>query len=211
MLASLSTAASASEFYLAGQVGLAKVNDVNTDTFTDPTYGAISGSVRYDKDALFGLEIGLSDFEAADVLRLGLSWQSLDAGIDSARLNVTGSTDPQVPDGSYYASSSQLEALGVDFDSGLSLLAVNLCYDFPTNIKFKPYVAIGTGLADVNFAADGETAYLLSVGARYAINEQSNWGFKYQYVNAKSFTDDAGFDYNHFKVHAISATLDFSF
>lgn len=193
----LSTSAFAVEYYAQGQLGVAKVEDLTTES------GPILAQIKYDDDILFGLEGGISGFEQHNVLRLGLSWQTFDMGVSRALID-DGINPPVV------GNEAELEQAGYDLENRLDMYSVKLYYDFPVNMTLKPYIGVGLGIADVE-DADQETAYIFNLGGRYPINDQVNVGLKYEYVNVKDLTADNGTAFNGITQHSFSATIDYRF
>lgn len=209
LLSTSSAAAIGANAYIEGQLGYTWVDDVDTVTATDPAFGTASGTLNYDDNINYGLEIGIENFEKHNVLRLGLSWNRFEAKLDTGSVNITGGTQVGAISGT--VSSSQLKSVGLDFDNTVNVYMANFYYDIPVEMSFKPYVGLGLGIADVEHATDNEAAYSASVGGRMAINENTKLGIKYTWMQIGGSTDEVGIPYEDFNVSSLTATLSYSF
>ena len=199
----------AAEVYLQGSIGHVSYGDVSMEPFTSAETGTVSGVLAYDSDMALGLEVGLADFERHNVIRLGLGWQKMDAKLNYATVNFSGGT--QWPSLSGNVSGADLQDVGFNFDNDIDLYSLNLYYDIHVTDRFKPYLGLGAGLLDVEHADDREVGMVFSAGLRYAISEQINVGFKYQFTRFDGLEDEIGFGYGEMESDIFNATVDFRF
>ena len=84
-------------------------------------------------------------------------------------------------------------------------------YEFEITDKFKPYVGVGYGLADIDNAKDDEGTLVWSVGGRYDMTDKVSLGLKYQRFEIDGPTDKLGIDYKDMDVDNVSITLGYNF
>lgn len=196
--------------YIEGQVGYTFIDDVDTKTYSSVETGSVQGSLDYDSAVAYGLEIGMKNFEAHNVLRMGLAWNRVSADLDKASIDISGGTLIDPISGS--ASSSELKSEGLNFDNDVNVYTANFYYDIPLNSSaFTPYLGFGIGMADIDNAKSNELALIGIVGGRYEISDGKYLGMKYQYIDVADFEDELGIEYDGVGAHMISATLGMDF
>jgi len=195
--------------YIEAQVGYTFVDDVDTNEYSSVETGTVQGTLDYDSDMGYGLEIGMRNFEAANVLRMGLAWNRFGADLDKASINISGGTEIGAISGS--ASSSELKSVGLNFDNDVNVYTANFYYDIPLKSGFTPYLGLGFGVADIDNAKSNEFAVIGIVGGRYAMSNGTYLGMKYQYIDVADFEDELGIEYEGAGAHMVSATLGMEF
>lgn len=195
--------------YLQGQLGYSKMNSSTFSGSESDAYGSASGNLDFGNEFLYGLEVGITNFEKHNVLRIGVSWLSLGGDLDAAHVEVTGGD--LIDAGSYSLTPAEADDAGMDYGFDMNLYSVNFYYDFPVESAFRPYFGLGIGIADIDKAADQETANRVIVGGNYSLDDKLQLGIKYDYIKMKKISGNDGGSFNHGKVHAVSATLNYKF
>lgn len=197
----------AADFYVEGQVGHSSINDIMFHGNTFET-GELDVVFELENSFAYGVEVGIKNFEKHNVLRVSLAWSKLDTEIKNAFGDLQGGT--LYPAGPF--NDAEVLPFGLDFtvlNSGADIYSANIYYDFPTQWKFRPYLGIGLGFAELE---NYESGILLSLGGEYAINDHFSWGLKYQHSKF-SIGDDAdlNWQYGSLKANVISGTLSYKF
>ena len=180
--------------YIEGQLGYANLNDVDTKTLnvsgTNFT-AAAKLNMKYDSDATYGGEIGLSDFLMPN-FRIGASYSRSEFDFKNATLSASGTA---TINGTSYSGSgtgtvtrADMGSLADQVDAKLNLYMLNAYYDFKNSSQFTPFVGVGVGLADIKNTKDNEFAYSASAGGKYNINNNLYLGAKGSYVRVNGPT-----------------------
>ena len=215
----------ATDFYIESSLGRANYDGIDSSTEnvtiippnTNLSWnGNLKASSDYKSGHTYGIEIGVRDFSRYP-LRLGLAWQNMEAKNDR-----TSITHPQTGikvrlrgEATNLFTYAENEALLSDND--MQVWSVNLYYDLPLKIAFKPYVGVGIGWADMDLAKSKERAYLFHLGGRYEIAPGVNVGIKYQYIDVDDFTHkklekfSINAKYDGMDAQVISATISYDF
>lgn len=194
----------AADIHVQAQGGFARVADINAKPglLNDPD---LSGTLKYDYDPAYGLELGLANFEQHEVLRLGFAWQKLTPELQEATV-----IDNALLEYSTF-TRDELKADGYDFDADIELYSANLYYDIPLGWSFKPYVGIGTSLIDMELSKHKESGLVYSAGGLYEISEHVQVGIKYQHLDFDDFEDQEGDIYEGLAAGMWLVTLGVSF
>lgn len=176
--------------YIEGQLGYAKLNDVDTKTISDSIGDVrLTGKLnnRYDSDTTYGFEFGVKDL-GIENFRIGASYSRAEFDFKSAGLTGTLSTNAGSTSISGTASRSDLGSYASTLDAKINLYMLNAYYDFKNSSALTPFVGAGIGLADIKNTKDNEFAYSLSAGAKYNINNNLYLGAKGSYVRVNGPT-----------------------
>jgi opacity protein-like surface antigen len=196
VVAAISSGALAADLkpYIEGQLGYANLNDVDTKTLnvsgTNFT-AAAKLNMKYDSDATYGGEIGLSGIVIPN-FRIGASYSRSEFDFKNATLAASGTAT--INGTSYSASGvgtvnrADLGSLAGQFDAKINLYMLNAYYDFKNSSQFTPFVGVGIGLADIKNTKDNELAYSASAGGKYNFNDNLYLGLKGSYVRVNSPT-----------------------
>jgi opacity protein-like surface antigen len=195
-VAAISSGALAADLkpYIEGQLGYANLNDVDTKTLNvngTNFRAAAKLNMKYDSDATYGGEIGLSDFLMPN-FRIGASYSRSEFNFKNANLSASGTA---TINGVNYAGAGTANVTRADMgnlagqvDAKLNLYMLNAYYDFKNSSQFTPFVGVGIGLADIKNTKDNEFAYSASAGGKYNINNNLYLGVKGSYVRVNSPT-----------------------
>jgi opacity protein-like surface antigen len=180
--------------YIEGQLGYARLNDVDTKTLnvsgTNFT-AAAKLNMKYDSDATYGGEIGFRDILIPN-FRIGASYSRSEFDFKDATLSASGTAT--INGTSYSASGSgtvtraNLGSLASELDAKINLYMLNAYYDFKNSSQFTPFLGVGIGLADIKNTKDNEFAYSASAGGKYNINDNLYLGLKGSYVRVNAPT-----------------------
>lgn len=188
--------------------GYATIDDVKMDSITLPETGTLTASLEYDDAFSYGIAVGMSGFEQYNVLRIALSWQRLEADLDSADVAATGGTI--IPAFSGSVGSGDIKSAGLDFDNTINIFTAELHYLFPTKGSWVPYFGAGGGVADIE-NADQETVFNFLIGLDYKMGDNSRLGVKAQRFFIDDITDDLGIKYDGFDADMFSLVWTYSF
>lgn len=206
----LSMAELSEKNYFEAQIGVLSIDDVKSKSVTTVEAGTINGSLDYENATSYGLEYGYRLNPTESGFIVSFAWVQADAKLDSLSGSVSGGT--QVPPISGKIPPSTLDSIGFDFDNmNANIFSGNVYYEFILDEKFRPYLGLGWGQANIDNAKDKENALIWTIGGRYAITDKIFAGLKYQYFNIDGPTDELGIKYKDLKIQNISATLSYSF
>jgi opacity protein-like surface antigen len=194
--------------YIEGSIGAGIIGDVDVDVDTSPS-GTVSGD--YGTELLFGAEAGVAGLGNASNIRFGVSWDHLNADLDSISVSGFGLG------GTVSANCSAIESeVGFDVCSevneSVNVIGANAYIDLAVGntMGIQPYIGVGAGYAFFE-DADGEFALSGTVGARVPLGESAYLGGRYRFQWISGPKDDFGIDYNSITVHGFSALIGFNF
>lgn len=195
-IATISSVAIAAELkpYIEGQLGYANLNDVDTKTLNvsgTNFRAAAKLNMKYDSDATYGGEIGLSDFLMPN-FRIGASYSRSEFDFKNANLSASGTATINGVNysgaGTANVTRADMGNLADQVDAKLNLYMLNAYYDFKNSTQFTPFVGVGIGLADIKNTKDNEFAYSASAGGKYNFNNNLYLGVKGSYVRVNAPT-----------------------
>ena len=211
-LFSMSAVATAATPYIEGQVGYFMPSDVSTKTYSGSSSGIdftnLKGDLEYESDFSLGAEIGVS---LNNGWRFGLSYKDIDLSFDSGSVSGSATDGSTTIDASTGVTRSDVDALGLTFDSGASLLLVTAYYDFYNDSNTTPFVGLGVGQADVDNLQSNENALALSGGVRHDL--EGNWfiSAKASYAQIDGGEDKLGIQYEDYEVNSLDLALGLTF
>lgn len=210
----MSYSAHAASPYIEGQLGMANVDNVDTNTYNGSVDGitviGLQAKLDYDNSATFGAEFGFKDVLIPN-LRIGASIQNLKFDLDSAEINGAITDGSTTITGPVTVSSSDLSSVGLRFNNRVNLYMINTYYDFKTSTNLTPFVGFGVGLADIRNAKDKEFAYTFSAGAKYSVNSNMYVGAKATYTNVSGPKDDLGIKFQDIDVYSANVSIGYEF
>ena len=213
-LFTLSYSVHAASPYIEGQLGMANVDSVDTNTYTGSVDGitaiGLRAKLEYDNSATFGVEFGFKDVIIPN-LRIGASYQNLKFDFDSAEFNGSITNGATTITGPVTVTSADLSSVGVSLDNRVNLFMVNAYYDFKTSTNLTPFVGFGIGLADIENAEDNEFAYSLNAGAKYNIDKNMYVGAKAVYTRVSGPEDELGIKFNDIDVYSANVSIGYEF
>jgi opacity protein-like surface antigen len=187
--------------YVEGQLGLAIIQDVKTEEYDfGGEIDTVQGTLNYKNTLSLGAELGVN---LSENVRLGLSVQSFEAELDTAKLESDLGTDSFTAD--------ELSADDIDLDNRVTAYSLNAYYDIDTGGPLVPFVGAGVGFVDIENAKDNELVGNVSAGLRYNINENMYVGAKWTTYFVNGFEDEAGIEYKHSIVHNAAITIGVTF
>jgi len=191
--------------YIEGFVGVSIISDVDSDefSFTDGFDDfLIKSSIDYGTEVSFGLEAGIDGYPSPN-LRIGASWDYINAEFDNVHLSGSVNNDPF----SINATQSDLDSFGLNLDTALSVFSGHLYYNIPvTNRAIQPYLGIGAGAAFIEHF-DTEFAFSATAGVRAAIGEAAYVGGRYRYFYIVGPEDDGGLLFDPINIHSFSVVI----
>ena len=191
--------------YMDLHAGYGVIDDVDLKSVSTVEAGTVGGSLDYDDSLTYGVEFGVRDIGPNNALRVGLGWSHFKADLDSLTLTASGGTE--LAAGSYTASSSELDSVGLNFDNDVELYTANLYYDFMAGEQFTPYVGVGAGVADIDNAEDNEFAWTVAAGARWVLTKDFTAGLQANYYSVNGPTDKLGIEYKDIDAYALSGVI----
>lgn len=161
------------EVYVSGNIGLAMLNDSDTDFF----YSGYPVTVTFESDS--GLALGLAVGYAFKNSRIEVEYAYQQNDLEEVEASIFG--------------FSASEKIGGETNSNSFLL--NGYYDFKNTSSFTPFLSGGIGLSKVEVDSGGSAddtvfAYQLGGGVAYAITDKFLIDLKYRYFA----TDDPELD-----------------
>jgi opacity protein-like surface antigen len=183
------------KWYVSGHIGMASVNDSDTDTV--PSGSSDSAEIGYDSGLLLGVAVGY-DFDDFRI-ESELGYQMNDR--DASRVTVT------IP-----GEGSTSTSWSLDGDVTSLALLFNGYYDFLKGSKLRPYITGGAGLANVEISildsSNDDTVFVYQAGAGigYDISENTTLDLRYRYLGTLS--DPMDLEYSG---HSVSVGVRYSF
>jgi opacity protein-like surface antigen len=211
-LASLATSAvMAQEKPYYFELGVGKsATDVETNTYSGSasgiTYSNAKIDLDYKKATTYGFEIGQSNFLGTP-LRVGFGMTTMKIKLDSATGSGTVSNGSTTVNFAGTATAAQIRSVGITFDNDVKVYGVNAYYDFDMKSAFKPFVGVGVGMADIQYAKDKELAYGLHIGVNYDIDKDFYVGAKASRHIINGPTDTLGLTYKDINVTYLGVQL----
>lgn len=223
-LATLAVSATAEALtpYVEGQLGIARLDDVNPNPYSEILgYDVYNGNLlsitkttirdkrEYDSSATFGAEFGFKDVIVPN-LRIGASISTMKFDLKSVQI------DAVITLGSFgvidtLTGTSNKDSVGSLFYNRVNLYMLNAYYDFKTSTAFTPFVGFGIGLADIKNAKDNEFAYSVNAGAKYNIDKNVYVGAKGAYTRVNGPTDQLGIKYQDIDVYSANLSIGYEF
>lgn len=211
-LASLATSAVMAQekpYYFEFAVGKSSA-DVESNSYSGSasgiTYSNAKIDLDYKKATTYGFEIGQSKFLGTP-LRVGFGVSSMKLKLEKATGSGTVSNGSTTVNFSASATASEIRSVGITFDNDVKVYGVNAYYDFDLKSAFKPFVGVGVGLADIEYAKDKEMTYALHLGANYDINKDFYVGAKASRHIISGPTDTLGLTYKDVNVTYVGVQL----
>lgn len=212
VLASLATSAVMAQekpYYFELGVGKSSA-DVETNTYSGSasgiTYSNAKIDLDYKKATTYGFEIGQSNFLGTP-LRVGFGLSTMKIKLDKATGTGTVSDGTSTVNFAVSATAADLRGVGLTFDNDVKVYGVNAYYDFDMKSAFKPFVGVGLGMADIQYAKDKELAYSLHIGANYDIDKDFYVGAKVSRHIINGITDTLGLTYKDINVTYVGVQL----
>ena len=199
--------------YLEGQFSRIQVEDV--DASTSVASGgfnvAATATAEYEEALGLGLEAGISNLGNSG-FRLGLSLTSFEAELEaidvSAALSFNGTV---LASARGRVTADELRNVGVDADNEVKLFLANGYYDFKSESKLIPFIGLGVGYADIEYAKDNEMAFAGHGGFNYALSENTYAGLRGSYYQIEGPTDSLGIQYDDVKAWSIGLSIGMKF
>lgn len=162
------------EIYMSGSIGLALLNDSDTDIFFEGF--PVTATLESEE----GLGLGIAAGYAFGNVRLEGEYAYQQNDLETLEISVLG----------FSASES------ISGETSSNSFLFNIYYDFKNTSPFTPFLSAGIGLSNVEFDIEDESdddtvfAYQLGVGLGYAITDKVSLDVKYRYFG----TEDPEFD-----------------
>ncbi len=203
--------------YIEGHVGRTSISDVTSQQYNFPSSGNVNLRLDYENPINYGIEIGVANLTSSESVRVGVSWTSHEAKLRELNGFIGGGTT--VPASTTTFNRAQLRTQGYDVDNETGILAINLYYDFPTDVSLKPYVGVGYGVAYMDIADSKSNALTFTLGAKFQISRAMTLGARYQLTRIDDFEEDFGFQfhgirpfrYSGLNSNSFSVTLGYGF
>lgn len=200
--------------YIEGQLGYAKLKDVDTESFSGSVGGGTATlSARGDFDNSFagGVEIGVRNIGDSN-FRLGASYTRMDFDMEKVTGTLTTSGVSGVANGTYSADITRyIRDAGISLDNRVNLYMANAYYDFKNESSFTPFVGVGMGMADVQNAKDNEFAYQGVIGGKFDIDKNMYLGLKGIYTKVNGITDELNIKYKDMDAYSGQVILGVNF
>ena len=194
--------------YIEGQLNYFDIKDtVQTDakSYTVGSYtGALAFGFNYDEDTTAGIEFGVGGL--AENLRVGFSYTKPTFDLSTLTLTDDGS-------GIIVSNSIAVDA-GFSPSADAKIYMLKAYYDFDVSDKFKPFVGVGIGQADISDTDDKELAYSASAGAKYYLSDNIYLGGSFSYIQVdgpKETVEGITFKYSDLDIYNFSALMGFEF
>lgn len=202
--------ASASDFYIEGQLGSVDVKDVSTTPYSATasglTFSNFKAGISYDSDTFLGVELG---YNIAPNTRVGLSYSSFSLNWNAITGSGTISDGTTTVNLSTTLNRGTLDNDGL-LDNSVKLMMANAYYDIDLGVATVPFVGVGVGKADISNAGN-ETAVSFSLGANFDVNDNSYFGLKYSRYSVNGPTDQLGVTYQDIKADAVNISYGYRF
>ncbi|MAN79669.1 MAG: hypothetical protein CMF64_04670 [Magnetovibrio sp.] len=208
--------AQAADIYVEGQLGVAVMEDIDTNTYSGAAGGitvtGAKGTLEYDEEFMFGAEAGVQNFGVQN-MRLGFGVKHMNVELDAITLSAGSITDgtTTITNASAKVSRENLGGIAQAFDNNVQLYSFNAYYDIPMEAAIKPFVGGGIGFVDIENADSLEPAFTLSAGARYNLSESVYAGVKADYHFVSGPTDELGIEYENFGVFTAAVMVGMTF
>jgi opacity protein-like surface antigen len=196
--------------YIEGQVSYNQVQDVDTKTYSGTVDGNdfedIKGTLKYDSNYGYGVEVGVSEFLNKNV-RVGLSYG--ESKIKLKKATISGTVNNEVVNEEF--SKEELAGVGLNFDNDIKTYSLNVYYDFDKVNALIPFIGIGLGQVDMQNAKDKELSKSLYLGARYFVDKNMYIGGKGTYTMIDGPEDKVGIKFDDITQYAVTLSVGYQF
>jgi len=200
--------------YIEGQLGYAKLKDVDTEAFSGSVGGGtatLSARGDFDKSFAGGVELGVGNIGDTN-FRLGASYTRMDFDMEKVTGTLTTTGVSGVANGTYTADITQyIRDAGINIDNRVNLYMANAYYDFKNESSFTPFLGVGLGMADVQNAKDNEFAYQGVIGGKFNIDKNMYLGLKGVYTKVNGITDELDIKYKDMDAYSGHVLLGVNF